>query len=384
MTTMLHVDRDQVLAFRLQSHQLTRRLPPGSLLEASAACGLQNTPPGSAALALQGRIDGLTPGDVDLALARDKTLIQVWSVRGAPYVVSTVDLPVFTRGVLPEDEDAARFLLRPHLDEIGMPAAEAIERTAVAIEDALDGRTLTKDDLLEELNQRLPESLWPWCEPCQIRHVRPTLQRAAALWGRFCFAPRAGNEASFVRTDQWLGTRLPQADPDAARAELVRRYLRCYGPSTTKHFAEWAGIAPAHARRLWQLVESELVPVDFEGRTAWLHTGEVECFTSPPAPAGVRLLPPSDPYLLLRDRETLLPDNALQRRVWSHIGNPGAVLVDGRLVATWRPQKKGKRLVVSVHPFEAISPPAHDAIAAEAERLAPYRSCDSAAVTFAE
>ena len=36
-------------------------------------------------------------------------------------------------------------------------------------------------------------------------------------------------------------------------AELVRRYLRGYGPSTPAHFAEWAGIGKAHARELWAL-----------------------------------------------------------------------------------------------------------------------------------
>ena len=64
---------------------------------------------------------------------------------------------------------------------------------------------------------------------------------------------------------------------------------------------------------------------------------------------GIRLLPPHDPYLLLRDRETLLPDETLQRQIWRHTGNPGVVLVDGKLAGTWRPQKKGILLFVSVH-----------------------------------
>jgi len=40
-------------------------------------------------------------------------------------------------------------------------------------------------------------------------------------------------------------------EPAWARAELVRRYLHCYGPSTPQHFAEWAGIGPAQAGRAW-------------------------------------------------------------------------------------------------------------------------------------
>jgi len=96
----------------------------------------------------------------------------------------------------------------------------------------------------------------------------------------------------------------------------VRRYLRCYGPSTEGHFAEWAGIAPVDARRSWQLVEPELVEVDLDDRKTRLNKRDVSHFTSVLTPSGVRLLPPHDPYLLQRDRETLLPDKTLHRRVW--------------------------------------------------------------------
>jgi len=36
---------------------------------------------------------------------------------------------------------------------------------------------------------------------------------------------------------------------------------------------------------------------------------------SPPTALGVRLLPPHDPFLLLRDRSTLEPDRSLQRHI---------------------------------------------------------------------
>ena len=55
-------DREQVLAFRLSSHHRTHRLPGTGLLEAAAVCGLQETPPGSAALALQARFSGSPHG----------------------------------------------------------------------------------------------------------------------------------------------------------------------------------------------------------------------------------------------------------------------------------------------------------------------------------
>ena len=104
---------------------------------------------------------------------------------------------------------------------------------------------------------------------------------------------------------------------------------------------------------------------------------------APPAARGVRLLPPSDPYLALRDRNTLLPDRALQRRVWRPIGSPGVVLLDGRVAGTWRPRKQGRRLTLTVEPFERLAPPAREAIQAEAERAAPHRGATTAEVHVA-
>jgi hypothetical protein len=88
------------------------------------------------------------------------------------------------------------------------------------------------------------------------------------------------------------------------------------------------------------------------------------------------------PYLALRDRDTLLPDRALRRRVWRPIGSPGVVLVDGRVVGIWRPRKQGQRLALTVEPFVRLPRPTRDAIQAEAEHAAPYRGATTAEVSF--
>ena len=384
---MLRANRDQILAFRLNSHHLTRRLPPGSLLPAAAACGIQNTPPGSAALALHARVEGLVPADLDRALGQDRTLLLLWSVRGAPYLVPTRDSAVFTVGALPSDEASFRVLLQgvaKPVEATGIPAAEALERTAAAMREALDGRVLSKGELSTEVTRRVPRELALWCAGCRVHHVPESLFRAVGLLGVICFAAGQGDGAGLVRTDQWLGAPLPGADPAEARAELVLRYLHCYGPSTPCHFADWALLSPAEAGRAFALIEGELVRVDAAGTSAWLPERDLVALASPPEPTGVRLLPPHDPYLQPRDRTTLLPDRTLHRRVWQPLGNPGVVLVDGRLVATWRPRKKGRRLLITVEPFERIPPAARPEIEAEAESLAPYRGGESAEVVFAD
>ena len=97
----------------------------------------------------------------------------------------------------------------------------------------------------------------------------------------------------------------------------------------------------------------------------------------------MRLLPNLDPLLTARDRDLLMPDAALRKRLWTVIGGPGAVLSDGEIAGLWRPAKKGKRLLVTVEPFAGALHGREEALAAEAERLAPFRGAQTGEVAFA-
>ncbi len=102
-----------------------------------------------------------------------------------------------------------------------------------------------------------------------------------------------------------------------------------------------------------------------------------------PAPRGARLLPNLDPLASARDREVLVPDEAVRKRIWSALGGPGMALVDGEVAGLWRPRKKGKRLVVELEPLRTLKRPEREALAAEAERLAPFRGAETAELVLA-
>ena len=80
---------EQVIAFRLAAHHLAERVAPEGLLDAAGACAVQDSPPGSALLALHARVRDLTPEVMAAAVEEDKTLTRTWSMRGAPIVVPT-------------------------------------------------------------------------------------------------------------------------------------------------------------------------------------------------------------------------------------------------------------------------------------------------------
>lgn len=385
--------RREVIAFRLAAHGLAERSDEHGLLDTAGRCGIQNSPPGSALLALHARTRNVTPERMTEAVEESRSLLQSWSMRGSPFFFPVVDAPVFTTGVLPPTEEAMRhFVLGvgPAVDALGMSLSEAVELTGAEVGDVLAGRRLTVGVLGAEIAERIARTMprsrrrvWeregPYApgQPLGEGVVHFCL-RILTLRGVICFAPRAGNAAPFVLVDEWLGRPIPPVDPQTARAELLRRYLRCYGPSTRGDFAAWLGIRAGDAGPWWGPIEDELTSVEF-GRRSWMLAGDLDTLRSAPMPTGVRLLPPGDPYTQLRDRGAI-GDEGLHRGVWKTVGGPGTVLVDGEIVGTWRPHKTGRRLTVTIAAFRALPEHAMKRIRAEAEQIAPLRGASSVEV----
>jgi hypothetical protein len=364
----MRVAREQVLAYRLAAHHLHERLPAGSENAAAAVIGLQDFPPGLAPVALAARVEH---ADMD-------GLVIVYTWRGAAVAVPREDVAVFTAGLAPPDDAAARTLVGTAVDSLdpaGISATDALDRVSAAVADALSGGPLERDEFHQALRERLPDELLWWCRGCQSHHVHPSLWRATGVRGVLAVAERRGRVTVFGAPPRGRAVK-------DAPAELARRFLHAYGPATRSELTTWAGIAPAHARSLLDAIAGELEEVEFDGRRALILAADADRLADPPAASGVRLLPPFDPYLDQRDRETLFPDRELRARARSGIGAPGAVLVDGTLAGLWRPAKKGKRLAVTVEPVTKAARGAADAIAAEAGIIAPHRGCDRAELVF--
>jgi hypothetical protein len=66
----------------------------------------------------------------------------------------------------------------------------------------------------------------------------------------------------------------------------------------------------------------------------------------------------------------------VRKRIWTVLGGPGAVLVGGEIRGLWRAAKKGRKLVVTVEPLGRLTSSATDELAAEAERIAPFRGAE--------
>ncbi|HEU5113640.1 MAG TPA: winged helix DNA-binding domain-containing protein [Acidimicrobiia bacterium] len=375
------IGREQVLAFRLASHGLDRRI--GGVVEGVARCGIQETPLGSAALALHSRVENLTLGKLDRALRKDRSLVTLWSLRGAPYVVPSADIGVFTAGALPVDGKSFRQMLggwASAVDKAGLDPFLLLDKLVDAAKNVLDGTSMDVNDLRDRLYTRI-RSLHKIERPDSARDDMPEpLFRALGLKGTVCIVEGKGTNSVLALTDQWLKPTPGPIDADTMRAELARRFLHCYGPATAQHFAEWTQRSLADAKRALTLIEDDLLEVAVAGKKSLILAADDPLLDSPPEAKGIRFLPVHDPYLQQRDRATLLPDQAARRRLWQAVRGPGALLVDGALTGTWRGHVQGDRWEVEIEPFGRLPAKVREASSEEAERMAALKGCSSAAV----
>jgi hypothetical protein len=357
------MDADQILAFRLARSGLAAR--DAKTLAAAAACPASDFSRDAALLALGARLDGLTREAYDEAVdSGDLVLAHVQ--RGAIHALAPGDLALYGRALLGRDDDELGVQLGQQMQKLAanekLSLGDALDEVAGATTDALKGgRKLGKNELHEELRQRVRPELMPWCRGCKSHHVAPMLWRFATV--------KAG-----VRLES--GRRYVRGKPGRTPAarEALLAFLGFYGPAKPGDFAEWAGIAKPHAQRIWDDAEPELS----EAGDAWMRKADRRALGSPPAAEGIRLIPPGDPYLQKPNRRLLAPDDALRKRLFRPVASPGAVLKDGRLVGLWRAKARGKKLEVSVERLGRLS---KAAVADEAQRLAALRGAGEAAVS---
>jgi hypothetical protein len=111
-----------------------------------------------------------------------------------------------------------------------------------------------------------------------------------------------------------------------------------------------------------------LTPLRSPIRGGWILTRDEPAFRADPAPAApARLLPSGDAFFLLQgaDRELLVPDAGRRSALWTSRVWPGAVLVDGEVVGTWRRAEA----TVTLETWRRLSRPQRDAVQMEVESI---------------
>jgi hypothetical protein len=323
-----HVSARQVRAFRLARQHLTDPLPAERLVDVVAAVGgIQAQVMSAAELALWARSRGLTPGQVQEGLWERRELVKTWCMRGTLHLLPAREFGLWSAALA----HRTGWRSRPWLKYFGV-TIEEMEAWIDALAAGLDGDGKTREEVAALAPARLRrEVLRGW----------GTLLKPAAYEGVLVFGPSRGRNVTFVHPRAWLGSGERPDGEDALR-ELMRRFLRAYGPATHHDFARWWGegtVGPA--RRILESLGDEVVPVEAEGRTAWILAEDERLLRSLDPPHSVHLLPNFDVYTLhYRPREAFLPSGTYDR-VFRQAGwiSP-VVLYDGAVAGLWERKKR--------------------------------------------
>ena len=357
----------RVHAFRLRRHFFGEPEHPRKLPDAiSATCGLQAQVMSAALLAARVRLDGLSAARIERALWQERTLVKVWCMRGTLHLVPAHDLPFYVAALKPYRlKQEQRWMARYGVD------AAAIETMAEAISMALSDAPLTRREISQAISPRLRKSA-PQIQEL-LEHGWGGLGKYVCLQGNLCLGPNQGQEATFVRRDQWLSG-WKDIRGEAAEEWLLERYLQAYGPATVQDFAAWAGIGVKDASLIWSRLQDAMCTVEIEGmRAAILHRDLPALQNAAFATEDVRLLPHFDVYLLGHRSKSHLVDDAFYKRVYRAAGwiSP-VVLINGRIAGVWSHRKRGKRLQVSIEPFYRLSRSQRAAIEERAAGIAAF------------
>jgi hypothetical protein len=362
----------EVVARRLERSSLGERAGPEDLVAvAGAVGGVHAQVQASAELQLAARVDEIGQADVRAALWEHRTLVKAWTLRGTLHLHPARELPLWhaaRRAVLGSAERKLPAWRDPAGDVHEELGADEVEAVRDAVWDVLDGRCLLREELVEEVVQRVGAA------------PRRRLASGFAFFlGELCQGPPQGSRITLARPDQWIEGWHAVGDEDEALREVCRRFLGTYGPARPADFSEWFSSSTfkvAEARAVFDELADGLEDVEVEGRPGWVLAGD----RSFPKPVfGVRLLPEYDAYVMgFRERDRLVPD-PVRELIASHgrgryEGPAGVrlVLADGIAVGLWERKKRGKQLELQVRLVRRPGKALRAELQVEAERIGAF------------
>jgi hypothetical protein len=308
----------------------------------------------AAGVALWNRTPGLTHDRFEELLFERRTLVKLWGQRGTLHLYPSSEWPLvcsmLSGGRTWWSRTAAK---ENRLDEYDA----VVERVA---EELRQRGTLGRSDLRAGDFGLNADDLSPW------GGIFSELVRR----GYACHAGRDVNEGRFAAREAWLPD-LPWEPPDydAANLTALRRYVYSYGPTTVQDFTYWRTPKGGEGRRWWAQLEPELAVVEVNGARQYVLAADLDLLTAPldDTKWPLHMLYRFDPLLLgHKDKSWIVPAKYYDR-VWRPAGHiEGVILVRGEAAATWRYDRKGTTLPITVAPFRKLAKP----IKAQVERMA--------------
>jgi hypothetical protein len=354
----------------LRHHLARRAASPEEVV--AAMPGLHSSDPATVYLSAWARIEGFAPVDLEDALYERRSLVRMLGMRRTMFVVSRDLAAVMDEACTKALAPAQRTRLVRMLEDQGIAdpgkGGRWLSRVTAQTHDALvargeaTARELTKD--VPELGAKLAfgeGKSWGGTMGVSTRVLfllaaegRILRARPLGTWtsGQYRWAP----------TEHWLGAPLERIDHAEACADLLRRYLRAFGPATATDIRWWTGWTARLATTTLGSIGA--VEVELDDGTGYVLPDDLEPVSE--ALPWVALLPSLDPTVMgWKERAWFLGEHGAG--LFDRNGNAGpSVWANGRVIGGWTQHDDGD---VVVELLDDVGAATRRQVEAERERL---------------
>ena len=335
--------------------------------------GLHATDPATPYLTLWARLAGFTVAHLDADLYQRRTLTKHLAMRRTLWIVCAEDLPLIQSAASDRVADNERRKLVADAQNAGICADGDVwlDAACAAVLGHLTehGPTSAKD-----LRAALPELAGNY-DPAPGKRwggetpLAPRVLTVLSVRGDIVRGPNDGawtvSRPRWASMADWLPSTPNAVTPALARTELVRRWLRAFGPATVTDIKWWFGNTLTWARQA--LRDLDAVEVDLDGTPGVVLPDDLE--VEPDAEPWCALLPGLDVTTMgWFDRDWYLGGHRSQ--VFDTNGNGGPTIwCNGRIVGAWGQDVDGR---VELRLLEDVGRAAEKALQRRADALTEW------------
>jgi hypothetical protein len=311
---------------------------------ARGVVALHATDPASVFLSVQARTASADVEAIERALYDERTLVRMLGMRRTMFVVPTELAPVIQAAAakaiaVTQRRRYTQFIADGGLGD-GAWLADVEESTAraLAIRGEATGAQLSADEprlrsqvlMAEGKAYGGKQNITTWVLFLLAADGRIVRGRPNGSW--------TSTQWRWSPVEKWLPDGMAELPVEAARVELVRRWLAAFGPGTVADLRWWTGWTAAHVKQA--LAALGAVEVDLGGTTGLVLPEDLEPVAAPKP--WVALLPALDPTAMgWSQRSWYLGAHA--PALFDRSGNVGpTVWSDGRVVGGWAQRADGE------------------------------------------
>ncbi|MBY8985258.1 MAG: AlkZ family DNA glycosylase [Candidatus Lokiarchaeota archaeon] len=353
---------DQVNSYLLEKHHLKKQSKINNILQiVNDICGLHATGTLEPYLTLFARMNDFKKGDLDIELYKKMSLGRIRGMRKTLFILTKEMIPIVHTMIKYQTVKRDNKYL-----EFRDISKEQYRGLANDIVNLLTKKELSTSEIKRLINSEkdLNAVISVMCDEMLIIRGKPI-----SSWKdrRLFYAPFS---------QYFPDIKLDEYDESQATKNLIKKYVRNYGPVTETDIVWWLGITKGKVRASLKQLDDTLETIqigdlEYEYLLPKSERKSIEDieFNSQ---FTVNILPGLDPFIMgYKNRERYV-NYANYEYIFDRSGNATTtILLDGYVIGVWDIVEKSE-LLIKFHLFEKVNPPILDKIEVECKKMGKF------------